>query len=236
MSASGRPPVGRIVAPPERSSVSRETPSADRQPLRADDFRAITGASVAEVELLATYLELLRRWQARINLVGRGTLADPWRRHFLDSAQLASLLPAGDPKLIDLGSGAGFPGLVLAILTPAQVRLVESDQRKCAFLREAARVTGVAVRIDNARIESLTPDACDAVTARALAPVPELLAYARKLLAPRGSCLFLKGRNWRAELTEAEQSWNMRATPIQSRSDATGVILKIDELSERHER
>lgn len=208
----------------------------DQQPLSAETFRAIAGASVAQVERLAAYLELLRRWQTRINLVGRGTLADPWRRHLLDCAQLAPLLPAGDPRLIDLGSGAGFPGLVLAILTRAQVRLVESDQRKCAFLHEAARVTGVAVRIDNARIESLAPDACDIVTARALAPLPELLAYARKLLAPRGSCIFLKGRNWRAELTQAEQSWNMRVTPIQSRSDATGVILKIDELSERHER
>ena len=227
--------MGRIVGSPERPSVSRETPFVGQPPLRADDFRAITGASAAEVERLAAYLELLRRWQARINLVGPSTLADPWRRHFLDSAQLAPLLP-GNPMLIDLGSGAGFPGLVLAILTHAQVRLVESDQRKCAFLREAARVTGVAVRIDNARLESLTPDACDAVTARALAPLPELLAYARKLLAPRGSCIFLKGRNWRAELTQAEQSWNMRATPIQSRSDSTGVMLKIDELSERHER
>lgn len=227
--------MGRIVGSPERSGVSRETPFVGQPPLRADDFRAITGASVAEVERLAVYLELLRRWQARINLVGRGTLADPWRRHFLDSAQLAPLLP-NNPKLIDLGSGAGFPGLVLAILTHAQVRLVESDQRKCAFLHEAARLTGVAVRIDNARIESLTPDAYDAVTARALAPLPDLLAHARKLLAPRGSCIFLKGRNWRAELTQAEQSWNMRATPIQSRSDSMGVILKIDELSERHER
>jgi 16S rRNA (guanine(527)-N(7))-methyltransferase RsmG len=228
--------VGRIGGSPQPPSVSRETPLADQQPLRANDFRAITGASVAEVERLAAYLDLLRRWQARINLVGGGTLADPWRRHFLDSAQLARLLPAGNPKLIDLGSGAGFPGLVLAILTRAQVRLVESDQRKCAFLLEAARVTGVSVRIDNARIESLEPNACDTVTARALAPLPELLAYSCKLLAPRGSCLFLKGRNWRAELTQAEQSWNMRVTPIQSRSDSTGVILKIDELSERHER
>ncbi len=138
--------------------------------------------------------------------------------------------------MIDLGSGAGFPGLVLAILTDARVRLVESDSRKCAFLREAAQVTGAQVHVDNARIESLGPAACEAVTARALAPLSGLLAHAHKLLAINGSCLFLKGRGWRAELTEAERSWSMRVIPVQSRSDPMGMILKIDELSERHDR
>ena len=225
--------MGRIGAPPEPRPVFHVKHSA--HPLSPENFRAITGATRERTERLAAYLELLRRWQGRINLVAASTLDDAWRRHFFDSAQLAPLLPPGEPKLIDLGSGAGFPGLVLAILTGAQVRLVESDQRKCAFLREAARVTGVAVDIHNARVESLAPDECDVVTARALAPLAPLLAHANKLLTPHGSCLFLKGRNWRPELTEAEQSWNMRVTPVQSRSDSTGMILKIDELSERHD-
>ena len=155
---------------------------------------------------------------------------------FSNSTQLAPLLPPDSPRLIDLGSGAGFPGLVLAILTPARVLLVESDARKCAFLFEAARVTGASVEIVNARIELLAPAAYDVVSARALAPLPKLFEYAVKLLAANGSCLFLKGRNWGVELTRAVKTWKMRATPISSRSDPTGVVLKIDDLSRRDVR
>jgi 16S rRNA (guanine527-N7)-methyltransferase len=221
--------------PPERHVVSRETTRLRSAPLTDDDFRALTGASPTQIERLSAYLALLRRWQPRINLVGASTLIDPWRRHLLDSAQLASLLPAGNPQVIDLGSGAGFPGLVLAIMTDARVRLVESDARKCAFLFEAARVMEVQVEIDHARSESLPRASCDVVTARAFAPLAELLEHAYKLLAANGSCLFLKGRNWRAELTRAEQRWKMRATPIQSRSNPTGVVLEIDDLSRRNQ-
>src|SRR5512132_3740040 len=202
MFASGGTVVGRSANRPDPSPLSRETAARDG-PLGADGFRDITGASAIDVERLSAYLTLLRRWQRRINLVGAGTLADPWRRHVLDSAQLAPLLPPDRPRLIDLGSGAGFPGLVLAILTPARVCLVESDVRKCAFLVEAARVTGATVEIKNARIESLAPASYDIVSARALAPLHKLLEYADKLLVPNGSCLFLKGRNWGVELTRA---------------------------------
>jgi 16S rRNA (guanine527-N7)-methyltransferase len=233
MSASGATTVARSASRPDRPAVSRET--ADR-PLGADGFRRVTGASATDVERLAAHLALLERWQRRMNLVGAATLADPWRRHFLDSAQLAPLLPSDDPRLIDLGSGAGFPGLVLAILTPARVRLAESDARKCAFLSEAARVTGATAEIVNARIESLAPAAYEVVTARALAPLHKLLGYASKLLAENGSCLFLKGRGWRGELTRAAETWKMRATPIPSRSDPAGVVLRIDDLSQGDDR
>ena len=209
---------------------------AEEQPLGVHEFQHNTGASATDIERLSAYLTVLRHWQRRINLVGGSTLVDPWRRHLLDSAQLAPLLPSGRPRLIDLGSGAGFPGLVLAILTPARVRLVESDARKCAFLFEAARVTGAAVDIANARIESLPPAAHDIVSARALAPLRKLLDYASKLLAPNGWCLFLEGRSWRDELTRAAETWKMQATPISSRSDPTGVVLKIDDLSRRDVR
>jgi 16S rRNA (guanine527-N7)-methyltransferase len=227
--------VERPANPPDLPAVSRETASPD-DPLSAEDFQDITGASTIDVERLSAYLAVLQRWQQRINLVGASTLVDPWRRHFLDSAQLAPFLPPDRPRLIDLGSGAGFPGLVLALLTPAQVCLVESDARKCAFLVEAARVTGARVEIENARLESLTPAAHDVVSARALAPLHKLLEYASKLLAPNVSCLFLKGRTWRAELTRAAESWKMRATPIPSWSDPGGVVLKIDDLSRRDDR
>lgn len=211
-------------------------PTPGERPLGVHEFQHITGTSATDIERLSAYLTVLRRWQRRINLVGASTLVDPWRRHVLDSAQLAPLLPSGRPRLIDLGSGAGFPGLVLAILTPARVVLVESDARKCAFLFEAARVTGASVDIANARIESLPPAAYDIVSARALAPLRKLLQYASKLLAANGSCLFLEGRSWRDELTWAGETWKMRATPISSRSDPTGVVLKIDDLSRRDVR
>jgi 16S rRNA (guanine527-N7)-methyltransferase len=227
--------VERPANPPDLPAVSRETASPDH-PLSAEDFQDITGASTIDVERLSAYLAVLQRWQRRINLVGASTLVDPWRRHFLDSAQLAPLLPPDSPRLIDLGSGAGFPGLVLAILTPAQMCLVESDARKCAFLQEAARVTGTRVEIKNARIESLAPAAYRVVTARALAPLPKLFEYAGKLLAPNGLCLFLKGHTWRAELTRAAESWKMSAIPIPSWSDPGGVVLKIDDLSRRDDR
>ena len=235
MFASGGTVVGRSANRPDPSAVSRETAARDG-PLGADGFRHITGASAIDVERLSAYLAVLERWQRRINLVGAGTLADPWRRHFLDSAQLAPLLPSDGPRLIDLGSGAGFPGLVLAILTPARVRLVESDARKCAFLFEAARATSAPVEIVNARIESLAPASYQIVVARALAPLRKLLEYASKLLAPDGACLFLQGRTWRAELTRAAETWKMRATPIPSRSDPTGVVLRIDDLSHGDDR
>jgi 16S rRNA (guanine(527)-N(7))-methyltransferase RsmG len=209
------------------SIVSRETP------LDSPGFAALTGTPEAELARLSAYLDLLRHWQRRINLVGPVTLADPWRRHFLDSAQLLPLLPAAGARVIDLGSGAGFPGLVLAILSSLPVDLVDSDARKCAFLAEAARSTGAPATVRCARIESLPAGCWDVVTARALAPLPQLLAYAAHCLAPGGSCLLLKGRRAAAELTAAEKSWKMRAAASASRSDPQGVVLKIEDLSRR---
>jgi 16S rRNA (guanine527-N7)-methyltransferase len=219
---------------PEASKVSRETKVA--LPLSAAEFRALTGSSGEAIERLSVYLELLKRWQRRINLVAASTLADPWRRHILDSAQLAPLLPDGNPRLIDLGSGAGFPGLVLAILGDARVCLVDSDFRKCAFLHEAARVTQTDVRIENARIECLPAARYDIVVGRAVAPLARLLGYADELLAPDGRCLFLKGRDWSRELTHASESWTMGVEVIRSRSDPAGVVLRIEKLSHGDDR
>lgn len=202
-------------------------------PLDAAGFAAATGASAQQVERLAAYLELLGRWQARINLVGASTLADAWRRHVLDSSQLVPLLPATARNLVDLGSGAGFPGLVIAILTDVPVTLVESDARKAAFLAEAARQTASRVSISIGRAESLAPRPADVVTARALAPLPQLLQYAVKWLAPNGVCLFPKGRSVTAELTEAGRSWKMRTALLPSQTDSEAMILQIDEILRR---
>lgn len=181
---------------------------------------------------------LLERWQARINLVGSASLADLWRRHMLDSAQLFSHIPPSARRLVDLGSGAGFPGLVLAILWGGDVHLVDSDQRKCAFLREAARVAGARrVTVHAARIEALATGelaaAADVVTARALAPLPRLIDYAVPLLAPGGICLFLKGRRVEEELTQAGKSWTMQVERWASRAGPDGTIVRLRGLGLR---
>ncbi len=189
----------------------------------------MTGVSRETLARLARYLELLGRWQRRINLVGPATLADPWRRHMLDSAQLAPLIPAG-ARLADLGSGAGFPGLVLAIMRGGPVDLIESDARKAAFLAEAARATEAAARVHNARAESLALKA-DVVTARACAPLDRLLGLAQPLLAPGGVCLFLKGARAGEELETARARWRMTVRRHPSLSCADGALLELRELA-----
>jgi 16S rRNA (guanine527-N7)-methyltransferase len=198
-----------------------------------EQFAGIAGVSRETRDRLRRYLETLTAWQARINLVGMSTLADPWRRHFLDSAQLDPLLRAECRVIVDLGSGAGFPGLVLAVLRPSvSVHLIESDARKCAFLREAARATGALPTIHHSRIESVPPFACDAITSRALAPLDRLLDLAWPFLkvSPAVECLFLKGSGAAEELTRCQKRWKMLVERIDSRSDPTGAILKLREV------
>jgi 16S rRNA (guanine527-N7)-methyltransferase len=199
--------------------------------LTSEAFRAATDVSRETLARLEIYADLLATWQRRINLVGPSTLPDLWRRHMLDSAQLAPLVPGGTRTLLDLGSGAGFPGLVLAILGAAEaVHLVEADARKCAFLREAAVRTGTAVTLHNSRIDAVAPFEADAVTARALAPLPKLLSLAAPFLGPESVCLLHKGARWQDELTEAGKDWIMRADRQVSLTDPNAVILRLTEL------
>lgn len=199
-------------------------------PLTPDSFQTHTGVSRETLDRLEAYAALLEKWQSRINLVGRSTLGDLWRRHMLDSAQLYPVLPQGARVLVDFGSGAGFPGLVLAILGVPEVHLIESDHRKGAFLREAARVTRASVTVHSARIEALTPFPADVITARALAPVGDLLAYAAPFLAPHTQCLFLKGQNVAGELTEAHKMWTMTVDQCPSLTDPSASILRLTEV------
>ena len=185
-------------------------------------------ATGEQVERLTAYLELLEKWQARINLVGAATLEDAWRRHILDSAQLRRHLPSGAPVIADLGSGAGFPGLVLAILGAGPVHLIESDGRKAAFLNEARRITGADATVHPVRIESYSGPRADAVVSRALAPLARLLDYAERVAKPGGKALFLKGRQWEDELTEARAAWHIETSHHPSLADPAGVVLDID--------
>ncbi|MDR3518558.1 MAG: 16S rRNA (guanine(527)-N(7))-methyltransferase RsmG [Azospirillaceae bacterium] len=196
-----------------------------------DDFVAATAVSRETRARLETYATLLRQWQSRVNLIGPATYPDLWRRHFLDSAQLLPLLPETPDGVADLGAGAGFPGLVLAIMGVAKVHLIESDGRKVAFLREVARITETPVTIHYKRIEAISDLAVSVVTARALAPLTRLLPWAVGLLAPGGQCLFLKGRQGEEELTAAHKDWNMRIDRLRSRSDPGGVIFRLSEIS-----
>lgn len=184
---------------------------------------------------LETYASLLRKWQAKINLVAKDSLQDLWRRHFLDSAQLLPLLPPGNDPITDLGSGAGFPGLVLAIMTGREVHLVDSDQRKGAFLLEAARQTGVLdrVRVHSTRIEAAKAWGAPIVTARALASLEQLLEWAEPYLTPDSVCLFLKGAKAEDELTAADRSWTMAVERRRSLTDSSGVILKLHNIKRR---
>lgn len=198
-------------------------------PLTPAGFAEIIPVSRETLCRLEAYVALLQAWSARINLVGRASLDDPWRRHVLDSAQLVALLPESAGSLIDLGSGAGLPGLVLAILGVPGVELVEADARKCAFLREAARVTGAAATIRRSRIENLAAHAVDVVTARALAPLDRLLDLAAPFLGPGSLCLFPKGERAAEELTLARKGWTISASLEPSRSDPRGVVLRVQQ-------
>jgi 16S rRNA (guanine527-N7)-methyltransferase len=203
-----------------------------REPLLGPEgFAEIVPVSRETLAQLETYAALLTRWSTRINLVGRDTIADLWRRHILDSAQLRPLVPDKARNLIDLGSGAGLPGLILAILGVPCVELVEADSRKSAFLREAARLTGVDVTIRPCRIQAVPPHPVDVVTARACAPLDRLLRLAEPFLAPGSVCLFLKGERVEEELTLARKDWTMTASLCQSRSDPRGVVLRLHQVA-----
>jgi 16S rRNA (guanine527-N7)-methyltransferase len=183
-------------------------------------------------ERLTIYADLLRTWSATVNLVSRGDLPHLWERHIADCLQILPLVPA-EGLLADLGSGAGLPGLVLAIAADRPFHLVESDRRKAAFLREAARLTGARVTVVASRIEDTRLPPMRLITARALAPLAQLCAWSATLLAPDGAGVFLKGAGADAELTQARAQWHIRLRRWQSRTDPSGAILQLSELS-RH--
>jgi 16S rRNA (guanine527-N7)-methyltransferase len=210
-----------------------------REDERFRSLEALIGpVSRGTFEALLAFEQSLDRWADRINLVGPETRRDLWKRHILDSAQLLSLRPAARSWL-DLGSGAGFPGAVLAILlrsrTNVAVHLVESNRKKTAFLTHALAGLAPAAMVHAVRIEDapvLVPQV-DCVTARALAPLPRLLALAQPWLSREAIGLFHKGRDYQYELRESRDAWFFDLVEHRSRIDASGVILEISALMPR---
>jgi 16S rRNA (guanine527-N7)-methyltransferase len=196
-----------------------------------DSFAERFGVSRETIPKLRRYEAMLREWNPRINLVAKSTIDEVWSRHFADSVQLLPLLPLPTQSLTDLGSGGGFPGMVLSILGVQNVQLVESDARKCVFLREVGRVTGATAQIHLARAESLDLPPASVVTSRALASLELLLPLATRFLAPEGICLFPKGQAVEEELTRAGESWNMSVERFPSVTDPSGIILRIGEIA-----
>ena len=231
------------------------------------DFAAAFPVSRETLARLAIYEGLLRRWQSAVNLVAPSTLDAVWQRHFADSAQLVALAPSAC-TWVDLGSGAGFPGLVVAILlagerrrhrdpipceprpgaqrnaaTSPRVTLIESNARKCAFLREVVRTTQIAaslsVDILSTRIETATTQASlqppDVVSARAVAPLDKLFGLAAPLFASSTVGLFLKGRDAAAELQAAEKLWDFQSELVPSRTERDARIVVVRKLKRKNE-
>lgn len=181
---------------------------------------------------LDRYSSLLAKWNPRINLVSPASLAQLSTRHIADSIQVFRAAPAGKTWL-DLGTGAGFPGLIAAILAADErpemsVTLIESDQRKAAFLRMAAIEAGVTCEILARRIETVEPQSADILSARALADLSTLLGYAERHLSPTGTALFPKGVSWEKEIEAAQRQWRFTYEPVISITEPGAVILRIE--------
>ncbi len=196
------------------------------------------GVSCETLDRLDVYERLLRKWNRRINLVAPGTVDSVWQRHFHDSAQLHLLAPDDTCSWADLGSGAGFPGLVLAILAmenrpDTTFHLVESDRRKAVFLNEVIRMTGAPARVHVGRIEHLPPLGADVVSARALAPLERLLPMVLRHGKPGGMALFLKGRDHLREIADASSRFDFDCEVVPSEIDPGGVVLRIQRVKEQ---
>lgn len=196
------------------------------------DATALQGVSRETLDALEQFAELIRHWNPAINLVSKTTIQDLWTRHILDSAQLFSYAPSDARLWLDIGSGGGLPGIVIAVLArerqpDLRVAMVESDLRKATFLREACRILGLQAQIHSQRIESLPPTRADVLSARALASLPVLLGYAEQHLQPDGVALFPKGTQYETELSGARKSWSFDARQFPSLSEPKAAILEI---------
>ncbi|MBI3420053.1 MAG: 16S rRNA (guanine(527)-N(7))-methyltransferase RsmG [Proteobacteria bacterium] len=192
------------------------------------EFQKETGVSDAVLDKFRRYERLVGEWNERAALIGDSTLPQIWHRHFLDSAQLLALLPKAGGRIADIGSGAGFPGLVLAVLGVKNITLFERNTRKSAFLQEVSNQLEAPVEILNITSEDYGGAAFDVVTSRATAPLDELIDISSSLRKPSTVCLFLKGKNLDDEIREAQKNWQVNdLRRIQSLTDSKSAILRL---------
>lgn len=182
---------------------------------------------------LNRYYELLIKWQKKINLVGPDTISDAWRRHFLDSIQLLRWIDNLSQPIVDFGSGAGFPGMVLAIFGGKNIHLIESDAKKIAFMQEVSRITKSPVSLHHRRIEDVRIDNVGVITSRACSDLKSLCEYAHPLVSHGTICLFHKGKNYSKEIEDAKENWSFDITVSPSVASDEGVILNLSNLGER---
>ena len=218
--------------------------------MNADQFVRQTEVSRETFSRFQTWYDLLSHWNKRINLVSPATLHDFWLRHALDSWQIVGLLKPNTKTVLDMGAGAGFPGLALAIGlmeqnggidsegasaegSSAEVTLVESNGKKCNFLRTVIRELSLPAKVVNDRIETLPPEPFDVITARAFAPLPKLMAYSLPFFGQESFALFPKGANWQAEVSAAKQDFEFDLSTTPSQTDEVAQILHITNLREK---
>ncbi len=212
-------------------------PAHDEDGFGPEDAARLTGVSRETLARIRVYLNALDVWRERINLIGPGEGRHLWRRHVLDSLQLMELISPDARAVADLGSGAGFPGLVIACALAerpgASVTLVEKSPRKSEFLAAAIAEAGLPAQVLNLRLEDKPPRKFDVVTARALAPLPKLLGYAYAWLKPSGKALLMKGRDAAAEVAAARKAWTFDLSDQASLSSPEGRVLSISSIAPR---
>ena len=199
----------------------------------AVEFQKQTNVSRETLDKLQLYADLLVKWQKSINLVSRSSLDDLWHRHFMDSAQIASIIKdcgIQQPICVDMAAGGGFPGLVLAAMGVGQWTLIESDTRKCVFLNEVVRQCEISATIRNERVERINDLQADIVAARAFASLDQLLAYSEPILKEGGMAVFPKGQRHQTEVMAAKAAWSFDLTEHDSETDKDSKILVIQKV------
>lgn len=203
--------------------------------MKADLVLAGLSVSRETEQRLRDFVQLLEKWNSAVNLISRSTMGQVWFRHILDSAQIFRYGNSAK-RWVDLGSGGGFPGIVVAILAfelapDMKIILVESDQRKAAFLRQTGQTLGLSIDVVAGRIEAMSSLMADVVSARALAPLSQLCALAKSHLAPDGAAIFLKGKSGDAEIADARKDWKFLLESHASITDPSAVVLVLKEIS-----
>lgn len=200
--------------------------------MTAGEFQKRCNVSRETLDKFIVYSELLVKWQRSINLVSNSTLDDMWRRHFYDSAQLMDYIEKREKplKILDLGSGAGFPGLVLSILGAGEVHLVEGVGKKCSFMKQIIQQTAINAIVHNERIEDMDAFEVDLITSRACADLEKLLDLTAKFIGPDTQCLFLKGEKAEEEIKRASKTRQFKVKKYTSKSEESGIILKLSQI------